>query len=247
MPPKKQKKIVLSFNSVISWSLKFLMLAAAIHFFIVGNVMLGGFSFLMLLVSFIPAVVDRSYDTNLPWSIDFWLTVWLALSVAGEIKFYNSLSWWDDVLHLGGTIVLGYLAFVVVYALNFVGKIKLSIPLIGFFTFMIGMAFGGLWEISEFWVWQITGRDALAMQGNIVNGFYDTFSDLQFDLVGSAFIALVGMKYVAHQRHVKLREWMKPFIKIFGEEIKKVKATAQRKLHAEKIKLTSKLRKPRKK
>ena len=219
------------------------MLAATIHFLVVGNVMLGGFSFLMLLVSLIPALVNRSYNTNLPWHIDFWLTLWVALSVAGEIRFYNSLSWWDDVLHLGGTIVLGYLAFVLVYALNFTGKIKLSIPMIGFHTFLIGMAFGGMWEIAEFWVWQLTGRDALAMQGNIANGFYDTFSDLQFDLVGAALVAVVGMWYVAHQRHVKLRVWMKPFIKIFGEEIKKVKETAKRKLHHHKRKIIRKVKK----
>ncbi|MFA5351812.1 MAG: hypothetical protein WC304_00865 [Candidatus Gracilibacteria bacterium] len=238
-----QKKITLSINSVVSWTLKFLMLISSSHFFLVGNIMLGGFSFLMLLVSFIPVIVNRNYNTNLPWSIDFWLTVWLALSVAGEAGFYRSFPWWDDVLHLGGTIVLGYLAFVLVYALNFTGKIKLSIPLIGFFTFMIGMAFGGMWEISEFWVWHFTGADSLAMQGNIVNGFYDTFSDLQFDLLGSAFIAVVGMWYVAHQRHVKLRVWMKPFIKIFGEEIKKVKETAKRKLHHHKRKIIRKVKK----
>ena len=218
------RRITLSINSAISWILKILMLVVSGYFFLTGNFLFGGFSFLMLLVSLIPAIVNRSYDVNLPWSLDFFLTLWIALSVLGEIRFYEKIWWWDDFLHFGGTAVLVYLAFVLVYALNFIGKIRLSIPLIGFFTFLVGVAFGAIWEVAEFWVWRITGSDALAMgtPPDFEAGLRDTFIDLQFDMVSSAIIALAGMQYVGRQRHVKLRVWMHPFSKIFGEKIKKV-------------------------
>jgi len=226
------KKFIFSPNSLISWVLKILMFTVSAYFFIEGNFLFGGFSFLMLLVSLIPAIVNRSYDVNLPWSFDFWLTIWIALSVLGEIHFYEKIWWWDDFLHFGGTAVLVYLAFVLVYAFNFTGKIRLSIPLIGFFTFLVGVAFGAIWEIAEFWVWRITDSDALAMgiPPDFKVGLLDTFTDLQFDVVSSAIVALAGMKYVGKQRHVKLYEWMRPFTKIFGSKIKQAGLRAEQKL-----------------
>ena len=221
------KKIILSINSVVSWVLKILMLVAAGYFFIQGDFLYGIFMLLMLLVSFIPAIVNHSYDTNLPWQLDFWLTLWIFLAVAGTTGLYEQLTWWDDLLHFGGTAALVYLAFVLIYALNFTGKIRLSIPLIGFFTFLIGMAFGALWELAEFWTWKITGINTFTI-GRVLDdpavSLLDTFSDLQLDMIGAGLMAIIGMKYVAHQRHVKLREWMRPFIKIFGKKIRKAKS-----------------------
>jgi hypothetical protein len=222
----------LSLNSVISWALKIFMLVVCGYFFLIGNFLFGGFSFFILMISLIPAIVNRSYNVNLPWSLDFLLTTWMALSIAGTVRLYDTIWWWDDFLHFSGTAVLVYLAFVLVYALNFTKKIKLSIPLIGFFTFLIGVAFGTLWEIVEFYTWKLTGADVLQM-GKLLNfeqGLRDTFSDLQFDVVGSALVALLGMRYVATQRHVKLREWMKPFLQIFGAEIMKVRKRTESKL-----------------
>ncbi len=230
-------RITLSINSAISWVLKILMLVIAVYFLFSGSILMAGFAFLMLLISLTPASVDRSYDTNLPWSFDFLLTVWLAFAVLGEMSFYQKIWWWDDFLHFGGTAVLVYLAFVLVYALNFTKKIRLSIPMIGFFTFLVGMAFGGIWEIAEFYTWQITGKDALAMgtPPDFEVGLIDTFTDLQFDAVSSLAIALAGMKYVGQQRHVKLREWMRPFIKIFGGKIKQTSTRVGVKLKTKKI------------
>ena len=245
----KNATLSLSINSAISWMLKVFMLVVSAYFFLNGDIIFGGFSFLMLVVSLIPAIVNRSYNVNLPWSLDFLLTIWLALSIAGEVRFYEKIWWWDDFLHFGGTAVLVYLAFVLVFALNFTGKIKLSIPLIGFFTFLVGVAFGAIWEIAEFYVWKFTGSDALAM-GNPPDfeaGLIDTFSDLKLDVISSAMIALVGMRYVGNQRHVKLHEWMLPFFKIFGEEVKKVKIKTKEKFHEEKVKLKKKFSKSKQK
>jgi len=243
------KNLTLSINSAISWILKALMFFVAIYFFLSGNILFGGFSFLVLAISLIPAIVNRSYDVNLPWSLDFLLTIWMTLSVAGEVKFYQSIWWWDDFLHFGGTAVLVYLAFVLVFALNFTGKIKLSIPLIGFFTFLIGVAFGAIWEIAEFYMWQITGNDTLAMgiPPSFEAGLRDTFSDLKLDVIGSALVAFAGMRYVAKQRHIKLREWMKPFVKIFEEKIHEVGLKTKQRIIKKKVNLKKKFGKNKKK
>ncbi|MCF7846150.1 MAG: hypothetical protein K9L85_02840 [Candidatus Peribacteraceae bacterium] len=233
------KNFIFSPNSLISWILKIFMLASAVYFLIVGNLPFGLFSFMALFVSLLPAIVNRSYDTNLPWTLDFFLTLWLACSVVGEIGFYQKFWWWDVLLHFGGTAVLVYLAFVLVFALNFTKKIRLSIPLIGFATFLVGVAFGAIWEIAEFYAWRLTGNDALAMgiPPDFRAGLFDTFSDLQLDAAGSFLIALIGMKYVARQRHVKLREWMRPFIEIFDEKVRNAKKRTRQNISKQKKKL----------
>ncbi len=225
------KKFIFSANSLISWVLKIFMFAVAIYFFATSNFIFAGFVFLSLLVLLIPAIVNRSYDVNLPWSLDFLLTIWLTFSILGELKFYAEIWWWDDFLHFAGTAVFVYLAFVLVYALNFTKKIRLSIPMIGFFTFLVGVAFGAIWELAEFYAWKITGSDTLAMgvPPNFELGLLDTFSDLRFDAIASVLVALAGMKYVAWQRHIKLREWMRPFAKIFGGKIEIVRQKTRRK------------------
>jgi hypothetical protein len=213
---------------LISWSLRMLMLTS-VGYFAAGADWLGvAFALVCLSVSLIPPMVNHSYKTNLPWELDFWLTLWLALSVAGSLGLYDALHWWDNLLHLGGTAVLAYLAFVVIYALNFTGKVRLSIPLMGFFTFLTAMAFGALWEILEFWIWRVTGSDTLAMQGSIINGFWDTFADLQLDLLGGLLVAGGSMWYVGRQRHLTLRRWMEPFFTVFGEQLRQARTRARR-------------------
>lgn len=217
-------RLILSVNSTISWLLKTFIFLTVPYSLFKQDYLSAVFAFTVLLISLIPAAVNRSYNTNLPWSLDFWLTLWIALSVLGRLGFYIHFPWWDSFLHLAGTAVLGYLAFVLVYALNFAGKIKLSIPLIGFSTFLIGVAFGALWEIGEFWVWRLTGSSVLSASNTFEDSLFDTFKDLQLDTLGALLIALFGMQYVAHKRHVKLRNWMQPFVKIFGAKIREKSA-----------------------
>lgn len=225
------KKFVFSANSLVSWVLKIFMFVVAIYFFSRGNFLFGGFAFLSLSISLIPAIVNRSYDVNLPWTLDFLLTIWLAFSVLGELHFYAKIWWWDDFLHFAGTGVLVYLAFVLVYALNFTKKIRLSIPMIGFFTFLIGVAFGAIWELAEFYAWKFIGHDTLqmGMPPNFEAGLLDTFSDLKFDFIASAIVAVVGMRYVGNRRNIRLREWMRPFLEILENKKNRVSKKSRRK------------------
>jgi len=202
------------------------MLALSGVLFGEGEVLAGLFGMLMLAVSLMPSLINHNFDTNLPWPIDFWLTLWLALSFAGTAGLYRVYPWWDDVLHFGGSAVFGYLAFVFLYAFHVSGKLRLTIPFIGLFTLLIGMAFGALWELAEYWTWQLTGRDVLTGTGDLTIGMLDSLSDLQLDLAGSVLIALGGMYYVARQRHIYLMIMMAPFLKIFGQKVRRAQRAA---------------------
>lgn len=234
-----------SINLLISLGLKTFMLVAAIYFLFVGELLMSGFAFISLAISLIPAIVGRNYNTNLPWVIDFLLTFWLSFSLIGEIGLYEMFWWWDDFLHFGGTAVLVFLAFVLVFALNFTKKIRLSIPMIGVFTFLVGIAFGGAWEIIEFWAWKFLGADAIGMgfPPDFELAYLDTLSDLQLDGAASILVALIGMNYVARRRRVKLREWMHPFFEIFDEKFRMATREVREILLIEKKKISKKIRK----
>lgn len=77
--------------------------------------------------------------------------------------------------------------------------------------------------------------------------YLDTLSDLQLDAAASILIALIGMKYVARQRHVKLREWMRPFVEIFDEKIHAATEEVREVLRSEKAKLAKTFSKKRRK
>lgn len=53
-------------------------------------------------------------------------------------------------MHFFGSAIVAVLAFITVYTLNFIKKIKLNFFMIGFFTFVFAIAIGALWEIGEF-------------------------------------------------------------------------------------------------
>lgn len=191
-----------------------------------GDYLSASFALFALTTSLIPAALNRSFNTNLPWPLDFWLSLWLLLATLGTAGLYARISWWDSLLHFGGSAVLAYLAFVLIFALNFTGKVRLSIPLVGLFTWLTGVAFGALWEVGEFWVWQLTGTDTLTLGRVFAQpavALFDTFKDLQLDLLGSTAVALGGMAYVGRQRQRHLRDWLAPFFKIFGAELALVK------------------------
>ncbi len=161
-----------------------------------------------LILSLLPSLIEHSREVTLPWPVDFSITLALFLHIAGvSFNIYHDPDyWWFDLAaHFLGTVAIALLAFLFVYTLNFTGKIKMSIPLVGFFTFMIALAIGALWEIGEFSFDKIFKTNTL---GDIV----DTITDLQFDALGGVCVALFGMWYV-HGK-TKKKKWRAYFKKL---------------------------------
>lgn len=203
----------------LSWLLKGLMVVLAMYFFVSGEYLIGVFGVVALGISLIPVIVAHSLRTTLPLAADFLITLWMALSVLGESGLYASVPWWDSLLHFLGPAILAYLAFVLIYALHFAGVLRLSIPFTGFFTLMTALAVSMLWEVGEFWVWQLTGRDALGTGGDAAAGLFDTFADLQLDLIGALIVSGLSMWFFGRQRHVRLRVWLHPFVGVFNRRM----------------------------
>ncbi|OGQ63966.1 MAG: hypothetical protein A2V21_303445 [Deltaproteobacteria bacterium GWC2_55_46] len=176
----------------------------------------GDYLFSVLIVfsvalSMIPSLLERSYRVTLPFELDLLITLSIFLNTfMGEwLNFYQRVWLYDKALHVYGSAVVGLLAFVVVYSLNYTRKVRLSLPFIGLFTVTFAMAMGGIWEIGEFTVDTLFGKMTQ-------NGLGDTMWDLINDLIGGIVTAVVGMVYVRYSNPDTRKRLAKPLGEVFG-------------------------------
>lgn len=201
----------LSITTGLSWLMKLLMVLL-----LPLSIYRGDYLFTVLIVfsvvlSVVPSLLEKSYRVTLPFELDLLITLSIfANTFMGEwLDFYQKVWLWDKLLHVYGSAVVGLLAFVIVYTLNYTRIVRLSIPLIGFFTVTFAMAVGGLWEIGEFSVDTLFGK-------HTQNGLADTMWDMINDLIGGIVIAAIGMAYVKYSNPDTRKRLAMPLGEVFG-------------------------------
>lgn len=156
-----------------------------------------------LLVSQLPAVLERDYDITLDAGLTLWITgaVWLhALGTVGlpgsEQSFYATIWWWDHVTHALSSSVVAAAGYTTVRAIDRHSKEILLPPRFTFvFLLMFVMAFGVLWEVVEFAVSEATvlvGSTSVLTQ----YGLNDTMLDLVFDAIGAVVVSVWGTAHL---------------------------------------------------
>lgn len=191
--------------------MKFVLLGLLPYEVYLGDYLFAMATVLAIVLSFVPSMVERNYHINLPFELDFLITLALFLhTFLGEVMLFYERVWlWDKVLHLYGTGVISILAFMIVYTLHYTGKLRLTIPFIGFFTVTFALAVGCLWEIAEFSVDYLFGKVTQ-------KSLDDTMWDLVYDFIGGAIIAVVGMFYVRYSKPETRKRLTRPLGEVFG-------------------------------
>ncbi|MBI5232809.1 MAG: hypothetical protein HY880_00485 [Deltaproteobacteria bacterium] len=207
--PKKWH--MLSISAALSWLMKFLLIGLLPYEIYTGDHLFALATILAITISFIPSIVERNYRITLPFELDLLITLALFLhTFLGEVfMFYERFALWDKMLHLFGTSVISLLAFMIVYTLHYTRKLRLTIPLIGFFTVTFAMFVGAMWEIAEFTV------DALFAK-TTQKGLNDTMWDLIYDLMAGIVVAILGMMYVRYSNPKERRRLTRPLGEVFG-------------------------------
>lgn len=187
----------LTVTTVLSWLMKLLMVWMFAIEIYRGSYLIAFALVLAITVSLTPSIVQRSYNITLPFELDLLITSSLFLhAFFGEwLDFYAKYWLWDKFLHLYGGGVAAILAFVTVYAFHYTRKVRLTLPLIGFFTVTFTLAVGAMWEMFEFTADSLFGT---TMQ----KGLNDTMIDLLNDLLGGIIAAGLGMVYVKYSKPV---------------------------------------------
>ncbi|MBI5886136.1 MAG: hypothetical protein HZB85_06090 [Deltaproteobacteria bacterium] len=213
----------------LSWLMKLMMtglipyeISRGEYLFVVGTVAAVG-------ISLVPSIVERNYRVTLPFELDLLITLSLFLhTFLGEgMDFYQRFHHWDKLLHLYGGSVVAVLGFVTVYTLHYTRKVRLSIPLIGFFTIIFALAVGALWEIGEFTVDSIFIR-------HTQDDLPDTMWDLIDDLIGGTMAAGLGMLYVRYTNKAARKRLARPLGEVFGlgARIDRVRQRFKRRKHS---------------
>ncbi len=153
-------------------------------------------SMIVLLLSFSPTIVSRSYKIRLPIEVDFMVTILLYLHyVLGEYNhFYIKFSWWDLFLHGGNSIILGLVGFIMAYGLLLTSKMQAKPFFISLFSLTFAVFIGVLWEIFEFGMDYFFG---FTMQKS---GLVDTMTDLMMDVVGAMVVSILGFFYLKKKK-----------------------------------------------
>lgn len=201
----------LSVTAGLSWFMKLLMVILLPVELYKGEYLFSILLIFSVVLSLIPSIVERSYKVTLPFELDLLITLSIFLNTfMGEgLNFYQRVWLYDKALHIYGSAVVGLLAFVVVYTLNYTRKVRLSLPFIGFFTVTFAMAMGGIWEIMEFAVDNFFGKTTQ-------NGLADTMWDLINDLLGGFITAAIGMFYVKYSNPDVRKKLAMPLGEVLG-------------------------------
>ncbi|MBI5561271.1 MAG: hypothetical protein HY894_00220 [Deltaproteobacteria bacterium] len=195
----------------ISWLLKFLMVALIPYEISIGAYLFTVGTAAAVGISLVPSIVERNYRITLPFELDLLITLSLFLhTFLGEgLEFYTRIKHWDKALHLYGGSVVAILGFIIVYTLHYTRKVRLSIPLIGFFTVIFALAVGALWEIGEFTVDNLFAR-------HTQDDLADTMLDLIDDLIGGMLAAGLGMLYVKYTNPAARKRLTRPLGEVMG-------------------------------
>ena len=201
----------ISIGTALSWLMKFIMMGMLPYALYKGYYLFAAATGIAILLSLLPSIVEKSYRVTLPFELDLLITMMIFLhTFFGEwLKFYDRIWLWDKILHIYGTGVISILAFMIVYTLHYIKKIRLTLPLVGLFTIIFAMAVGGFWEIGEFAFDKIFNKDTQ-------NGLDNTMWDLVNDLIGGTFIAAMGIVYIKYSKPDERKRLTRPLGEVFG-------------------------------
>jgi hypothetical protein len=141
---------------------------------------------LCFIVTFLPLILKRKWKITLPWTINFLIVFSLYIHYSGQVLgLYNNFPIpYDDLTHFIGSGTVALLGFALAIVFEKYTRAKLRKNHIVLFIIIFTLAFGVMWELTEFAVDNIFGTFTQ-------RGLDDTMIDLIFDLIGGIFIALI--------------------------------------------------------
>lgn len=146
----------------------------------------------VLMLTFLPAIVERQLAVHLPIEFTLITCVFLYAAFAlGEVRqFYHRFWWWDLMLHSFSALVMGLIGFLLVYVFYSTRRIQMAPVYVALVSFGFALSIGTLWEIVEYLMdWGF----GFNMQKS---GLDDTMTDLIVDAGGGLIAAWIGYQYV---------------------------------------------------
>lgn len=167
------------------------------HLGIVVNAGLG------ILVTEIPAILERDYDIPMDAGLTLWITAAVFLHAFGTVglphteAFYGNVGWWDHVTHMVSSSLVAGAGYATARALD-EHTDDLHFPPAFMFALLLSitLAFGVVWEVIEFAVSAAATIAGSAESALTIYGVRDTMLDLVYDTIGGIIVAVWGAVYL---------------------------------------------------
>lgn len=168
-----------------------------------------------LLVTFLPAFLEKKHDLVMDPALVLWITsaVFLhalgTVALPGSLSFYRTLSWWDHMTHALSSSVVAAGGYAAVRALDkHYEEIYLPRRFMFAFILVFVLAFGVMWELLEF---GISGIADIFESETVLTqyGLEDTMKDIVFNTAGGILVAIFGEIYllgIVEQLQQKMEE-----------------------------------------
>jgi hypothetical protein len=164
-----------------------------------------------LAVSLLPVAFSKRFDEKIPIELAA-ITVIMVFSALFLVEIedlYDTVWWWDKVIHTGSGLIQGIVGFLLIYVLNESKSVEAYMKpgFVAFFAFCFSMTVAAIWEIFEF---TMDASFGLNMQKI---GLVDTMWDLIVGAFGALVISLLGYLYLrTFSEDSFLQRWIKSFI-----------------------------------
>jgi len=150
-----------------------------------------------LLVTFVPALLERNYEIPLdPW-LGVWITAAVFFHTLGSARFYAEIWWWDHLTHaLSASLVAG-VGYTTIRALDLHSDAIRIPPRFAFaFILVFVLAFGVVWELFEFGLDIVADETGIAMP-LAQHGLDDTILDAMYNSLGALVVATFGQAHLS--------------------------------------------------
>jgi hypothetical protein len=190
---------------VTGWILRVAILATAGIYIALGQLAAGLFCVLALALAMTPTIVARTATFTWPFEVELVLLWLLAahLTLGRMLGLYNRVGWFDKVLHLGDSALIGFVAFLAVYVAHYM-RHERPHPWVDRIAIVIAtLGLGALWEIIEFAEDQLLGMHT---QGSPqMSPLVDTMWDLILDGIGGVIAGVLGPWFMHHSKRSRRR------------------------------------------
>ena len=184
---------------------------------------------LSLLLTFSFDYLEKRHNIRIPHIISTLtlIIIFCALFLGEIMDVYSAFWWWDDMLHMISSVLLGFAGLLLIYFLNSRFSMNLSPILVALFTLTFAVFIGVAWEIFEFIMDYFKGSNMqrwTAPEGIILLGkeyqglgLRDTMSDLILNVFGG----LIAGGYAFYLFKNEKRKALKMMRETFGESSSK--------------------------
>ncbi len=179
---------------VISFIIRIILIFAVVYAAYTKNLTVLFINIIALILTMIPIFLRKRYSVYLPAEIEILFVVFIyAALILGEVKdYYTSFWWWDILLHGISGLALGFLGFMIMYALYLKKKVHAMPIFIALFAFSFALSLGAIWEVTEYGIDSLVIKDSHMQNGSLG----DTMWDLILDASGAFIVSILGFLYI---------------------------------------------------